>query len=59
MNQELPGWAQVGFPLWRLSGGRKKELWYDLYYVKNRRFALDLLIVLKTIWVVVRGDGAR
>ncbi len=36
-----------------------KKLEYDLYYVKNHTLLLDLLILLKTVRVVVLGEGAR
>lgn len=34
-----------------------QKLQYDLYYIKNRSFLLDLSILLKTINLVVRGMG--
>jgi lipopolysaccharide/colanic/teichoic acid biosynthesis glycosyltransferase len=30
----------------------------DLYYVRNYSLLIDLLILLKTLWVVLRGKGA-
>jgi lipopolysaccharide/colanic/teichoic acid biosynthesis glycosyltransferase len=36
-----------------------KKLEYDLYYVKNHSLLLDLLILLKTVRVVLLGEGAR
>jgi len=52
----LTGWAQV-------NGGYditpKEKLALDLYYIENQSFALDLQILLKTIWVVLSGSGAR
>lgn len=45
----LTGWAQVNYkPSASLEEGYEK-LKYDIYYVKNRSFFLDLLIVIKTI----------
>ena len=32
---------------------------YDLYYIKNRSLLLDIKIILKTIGVVLFGQGAR
>lgn len=52
----ITGWAQVngGYDL------TPKEKWeLDMYYIKNRSFKLDLLIILKTIKVIFTGDGAR
>jgi lipopolysaccharide/colanic/teichoic acid biosynthesis glycosyltransferase len=35
----------------------KEKLQYDLYYVKNRNWLLDLAILLKTIRIVLFGWG--
>lgn len=35
------------------------KLQYDLYYVKNMTFALDLRILIETVRVVLLGEGAR
>ncbi len=48
--------------LWQVSGrsdvtyGERVNL--DAYYVRNWSVWLDIHILLKTIWVVLRGDGA-
>ena len=34
-----------------------KNLQYDLYYIKNRSFVLELAIILKTIRVVIYQSG--
>jgi exopolysaccharide biosynthesis polyprenyl glycosylphosphotransferase len=45
----LTGWAQVNYkPSASLEEAREK-LKYDIYYIKNRSFILDLLIFIKTI----------
>lgn len=45
----LTGWAQINFrPSASLDEAREK-LKYDIYYVKNRSFLLDLAILLKTV----------
>jgi lipopolysaccharide/colanic/teichoic acid biosynthesis glycosyltransferase len=31
---------------------------FDLYYIRNYSLWLDLTILWKTVWVVVRGQGA-
>ena len=59
MKPGITGWAQVSFRYGASLEDAKRKLSYDLYYVKNRGLKLDLLILLKTIGVVVRGDGAR
>jgi lipopolysaccharide/colanic/teichoic acid biosynthesis glycosyltransferase len=37
----------------------RKRLKWDLYYIKHRSFFMDLWILFKTFFVVIRGDGAR
>jgi len=45
----ITGWAQINFRYgWSLSDAAEK-LQYDMYYIKNRSVALDLLIILRTI----------
>jgi lipopolysaccharide/colanic/teichoic acid biosynthesis glycosyltransferase len=36
-----------------------RKLQFDLYYVKNHSIYLDLVILLHTVRVVLRGEGAR
>jgi len=52
----ITGWAQV-------NGGYsltpKEKLEFDKYYIQNRGFKLDLLILLKTIIVIFTRHGAR
>jgi len=52
----LTGWAQVNGG-YDLTPREKWEL--DMYYIENRGFKLDSLIILKTIKVILTGDGAR
>ena len=55
----LTGWAQVNYRY----GASVEDAWHklecDLYYVKNMSFFLDVRIFLRTIGVVLLGDGAR
>ncbi len=44
----ITGWAQVNFKATSGPEDSKEKLRYDLYYVKNLSFALDLGILLKT-----------
>lgn len=55
----ITGWAQVSFQYGASMEDARRKLSYDLYYVKNRGIALDLWILLKTVGVVIRGEGAR
>lgn len=52
----LTGWAQV-------NGGYEispqEKLTLDLEYIRNKSIIMDLKIILKTIKVVLTGDGAR
>jgi lipopolysaccharide/colanic/teichoic acid biosynthesis glycosyltransferase len=53
--QGMTGWWQVN--------GRGEKLMHlhteeDLYYVQHYSLWLDLRILFKTVWVVVRGTGA-
>lgn len=41
------GWAQINFPPSRSSAEAAQKFEYDLYYIKNRSFLLDLEIILK------------
>lgn len=55
----ITGWAQVSFRYGASLEDTKRKLSYDLYYIKNRSFVFDLVILLRTVGVVLRGDGAR
>jgi Undecaprenyl-phosphate galactose phosphotransferase WbaP len=48
--------------LWQVSGRTNvsyaDRLHYDEYYVRNWSIWLDIYILLRTIWVVIRGEGA-
>jgi sugar transferase (PEP-CTERM system associated) len=55
----ITGWAQVSFRYGASVEDTKRKLSYDLYYIKNRSIFLDVVILLKTVGVVLRGDGAR
>ena len=55
----LTGWAQVRYTYGATVEESIKKLEYDLYYVKNHTLLLDVLILLRTIRVVLLGEGAR
>lgn len=49
----LTGWAQVKFPYASSIEQTEEKLQYDLYYIKNISFILDVVIFLKTMRVVL------
>jgi exopolysaccharide biosynthesis polyprenyl glycosylphosphotransferase len=53
----LSGWAQINYPYGNTVQDALEKLQYDLYYVKNRTFMLDLSIILKTLNTIIRGHG--
>jgi lipopolysaccharide/colanic/teichoic acid biosynthesis glycosyltransferase len=55
----LTGWAQVNYPYGASVEDAREKLAYDLYYVKNRRLLLDVMILLTTVRVVLFREGAR
>jgi lipopolysaccharide/colanic/teichoic acid biosynthesis glycosyltransferase len=50
----LTGWAQVNG---RASLPWTERIELDLWYVEHQSFALDLKIIARTVWMVVRGQG--
>ena len=50
----LTGWAQINYHYGASVGEAKEKLQYELYYIKNRSFFLDLGIILKTIRIIFR-----
>lgn len=53
----LTGWAQVNYPYGDSIEDGKEKLQYDLYYVKNSSWHLDLLIIFMTFKEVLLGGG--
>jgi exopolysaccharide biosynthesis polyprenyl glycosylphosphotransferase len=53
----ITGWAQVSFPEGLTIDTTQEKLKYDLYYIKNIGFMLDLAILLKTVRTVIFGHG--
>ena len=55
----ITGWAQ----LYAVHGVSiedvREELGYDLYYVKNRSFLLDVRILISTVCVIFFEEGIR
>lgn len=55
----LTGWAQVHHGYAEGLEGTIEKLSYDLYYVKHCSFWLDLRILVRTLWVILTGFGAK
>jgi lipopolysaccharide/colanic/teichoic acid biosynthesis glycosyltransferase len=55
----LTGWAQVNHGYAMNHTQEAEKLSYDLFYIKEVSFDLDLLILLKTIRAVLSQSGAN
>ena len=58
MRPGLSGWAQVNYPYGASVEDAANKLSYDLYYLRNFSFWLDLLILFKTIRLVFNAQGS-
>ena len=54
----LSGWAQVNYPYGASVDDSANKLSYDLYYLKNFSFLLDILILFKTMRLVFNAQGS-
>jgi lipopolysaccharide/colanic/teichoic acid biosynthesis glycosyltransferase len=55
----ITGWAQINYGYGASTKDALEKLQYDLYYVKNESFLLDIYIMLRTVRVMLLGKGAR
>ena len=55
----LTGWAQVRYHYGSSIEDTEQKLQYDLFYVKNNSWFLDLIILFETVGVVLTGKGAQ
>lgn len=53
----LSGWAQVMYPYGSSEEDALKKLEYDLYYIKNQSFSLEVGIFLRTVMTIVMNKG--
>ena len=53
----LTGWAQLKYPYGETEADSLEKLKFDLYYIKHRSFLLDLLILIRTVEIVLFGQG--
>ncbi len=51
----LTGWAQIRYPYGATVEDAKAKLEYDMYYLQNLSFGLDLRIILRTLRIVIFG----
>ena len=52
----ITGWAQING---RNAISWKKKLEYDVWYVKNVSFILDLKVIFKTFQNVIKSEGVN
>jgi lipopolysaccharide/colanic/teichoic acid biosynthesis glycosyltransferase len=55
----ITGWAQVMQGNVNQVENIKIKLQYDFYYIKHFSVWLDLIVTLKTVWIIVTGFGSR
>ncbi|RYG85320.1 MAG: hypothetical protein EON59_12440, partial [Alphaproteobacteria bacterium] len=55
----ITGWAQVRSGYAADLEETKVKVGYDLFYIKNLSFSLDVQILMRTVWTLVSGSGAR
>ena len=55
----ITGWAQVTQGHTTGAAGNCEKLQYDLYYVKHYSLILDIKVVIKTIYTILTGFGAK
>ncbi len=55
----ITGWAQICYPYGASVEDSRQKLQFDLYYLKNYSFFLDLVVMVQTATVILWGKGAR
>ena len=55
----LTGWAQISYPYGASEEDALHKLEYDLYYIKNLCFNMDILIGIQTIKIILFQKGSR
>jgi sugar transferase (PEP-CTERM system associated) len=55
----ITGWAQVSYRYGSSVEDALEKLKYDLFYVKNMSFIMDVMIMVKTAKIVLLRSGAR
>ena len=54
----LSGWAQVNYNYGASIEDSEKKFSYEIFYLKNHSFFLDMLIFIKTLKLVMNMEGA-
>lgn len=57
VNPGLTGWAQVNYRYASSKEDAIEKLRFDLYYIKNMSFFLDIRILLRTVRIILFGMG--
>ena len=55
----ITGWAQVCQGYAYDTDSSSKKITYDLFYIKNLSFLLDMTIMMRTIRILLTGFGSR
>ena len=55
----ITGWAQVRGGYASDLAETRTKVSYDLFYIKNMSFSFDLQILMRTLWTLLAGGGAR
>ena len=55
----ITGWAQIKYEYAASEKDALEKLKYDLYYIKNMSFIMDLIIIFQSIKIVLLRRGAR
>ena len=55
----ITGWAQVNYRYGESIEDARQKLAFDLFYVKNNDFFLDLTILVQTVRVILFAHGAQ
>ncbi len=53
----VTGWAQINMENDASVEDAPEKMQHDLYYIKNRSFLLDFLVILKTIFTIIQRGG--
>lgn len=55
----ITGWAQINYPYAASINDARHKLEYDLYYMRHLTLRMDISIIIKTIKIILFGQGAR